>query len=90
MPYFAISTGTEDVGICQEESIDTVNPELVIGPGDWVVREITEEEANKFAEEWFASEIDPDDICPICMGHRSRKLVGEIVLRSCKDCEFES
>ncbi len=90
MPYFAISTGTEDVGVCQEESIDTVNPELVIGPGDWVVREITATEADKFAEEWIAGEIDPDDVCPICQGHRSRKLVGEIVLRSCKDCGFES
>lgn len=92
MPYFAIKPEgcIEDIGVCLEESIDAVNPELILGPGQWAVREISEDEANKFAEEWLEGEIDPDDICPICQGHRSRQPRGEIVMRMCRNCGFES
>lgn len=91
MPYFAITPEgcEEDIGVCVEESIDTVEAELILGPGQWAVREISEDEANRFAEEW-SKEAHPDDICPICNGPRSRSPRGDIFIRRCYDCGFES
>ena len=92
MPYFAIKEkGSDtDICVCREEEEDSVQTELMLGPGTWLVREISETEANKFAEAWAKGEVDPDDICPICEEPRSRVLRGEIVLRRCKYCEMES
>jgi len=91
MKYFAIKLkgGEEDIGVCVEESIDNVDAGQLIGPGDWETREITEAEANKFAEEW-SKEPHPDDVCPICEGPRSRSPRGDIFIRRCYDCGFES
>lgn len=91
MPYFAIKSrgGTKDIGVCVVDSIDEVDADLLIGPGDWETREITEDEANRFADEW-AKEPHPDDVCPICAGPRSRSPRGDIFIRRCYDCGFES
>jgi len=92
MPYFAIKEKgmKEVVCVCQEESIDSVISEQVLGPGEWIVRQITEEEAEKWAEEWANGELNEEDICPICEGPRARCPRGEILVRKCKACDFES
>ena len=90
--YFAIKEkgSNTDICVCHEETENTVQAEKMLGPGEWIVREISEDEANKFAEVWAKGEVDPDDICFICGSPRSRVLCGEIVLRHCKSCEMES
>lgn len=92
MPYYAIKPAKceKDICVCEEESIETVDAEKVLGPGKWEVREITEDEANKFAEEWANGDIHHDFVCPICEGPRIASLRGEIVIKVCKDCGFES
>ena len=92
MPYFAIKEkdSDTDICVCEEEEKDSVQAEKMLGPGEWIVREISEDEANKFAEAWVNGEVDSDDICPICGNPRSRVLVGEIVLRRCNFCDMES
>lgn len=92
MPYFAIKEkdSDTDICVCHEEAEDSVQAEKMLGPGEWIVREISENEANKFAEVWANGEVDPDDICSICGSPRSRVLRGEIVLRYCNYCDMES
>lgn len=94
MPFFAIKRkgSEEDICVCQEESLEYVDATkvMILGPGDWVAREITEEEAEQFAENWAHGEIDEEDICPICEGPRKRCPRGEIVMKVCKSCGFES
>jgi len=92
MRYFAIKEkgNKEDTCVCCEETKRSVQAEMMLGPGEWIVREINENEANKFAEKWLKEGIDPDDICPICESPRSRVLRGEIVLRHCRNCNLES
>jgi len=92
MQYFAIKEkgSNTDICVCHEEAKESVQAEKMLGPGEWIVREISEDEANKFAEAWVNGEVDSDDICPICGNPRSRVLVGEIVLRRCNFCDMES
>lgn len=89
MPHFAIKAkGCEEaVGICYEEKIENVQAELILGPGNWLVKEISDDEAEKFTKEW---ENNSEDICPICEGPRGRIPVGEIVLKECHNCGFKS
>ncbi len=89
MAYFAIKEeGCEDRCVCCEESLEDVEAVKMLGPGDWVIREIGEDEANRFAVEWQKE--NTEDACPICEGPRSRVLRGEITMKLCKSCEFES
>ena len=91
MPYFGIKgEGGDLVCVCTEEAIENVAADKMLGPGDWQIKEISEHEANQFAEEWVNGEIHPDYICPICEGPRSGSLRGEIVIQTCRNCGFES
>jgi len=67
MPYFAIKEKDSSIDVCvcrEEEAEESVQAEFMFGPGEWIVREISENEANKFAEVWANGEVDPDDIVP--------------------------
>lgn len=92
MQHFSIKErGSKDIiGICYEEQIEDVEAELVLGPGDWLVQEIDDDEADKFAKEWANGPLCEEDICPICAGPRSRTIRGTIILRRCRSCGLES
>ena len=91
MPYYGIQDQSNNlVCVCNEETVEEVATEKMLGPGEWKIKEISEEQANQFANEWANGDIDPNYICPICGGPRSGSLRGEIVMKTCRDCGFES
>lgn len=56
MPYFAVREKghSDDIYVIEEETIENVerDKEMMFGPGNWVVREITEEKAKKWLNEY--------------------------------------
>lgn len=94
MPFYVISVGRTEVACCQEDSFYDAEEgavKILERPlSDLRIREVNEAEAEAWAQEWMEGKVEVDDICPICNGHRMRKLVGDLILRECKTCGFKS
>jgi len=91
MPFFKVIHQKVDIAICQDATAEDLREGIavVLGPGDYEVEEVSEEEAEKLANKWI-DDPHPDDICPICEGPRVRCPRGEIVISRCLNCNFES
>ncbi len=92
MPYFAIKERTSklDICVCESPTVESIEAERMLGPGDWVIREINENEAQEFAKDWYNGQNIQKDACIVCGSPRVRILRGLQVYRLCKDCGYES